>query len=102
MTSAPDAVTNLIERFDNQLDAYRSGRYKETTLRRDFIDPLFEALGWDINNTAGYAEAYRDVIHEDAIKMGGVRKAPSIARSGVFGFRLDFSLGRMLRYGRRR
>ena len=76
MTSAPNAVVDLVERFDSQLDAYRSGRYKETPLRRDFIDPLFEALGWDINNRAGYAEAYRDVIHEDAIKVGGVTKAP--------------------------
>ncbi len=76
MTSAPNAVLNLVERFDNQLDAYRSGRYNETQVRRDFIDPLFGALGWDIDNRAGYAEAYRDVIHEDAIKVGGATKAP--------------------------
>jgi len=25
MTSAPNAVLDLVERFDNQLDAYRSG-----------------------------------------------------------------------------
>src|SRR3970040_310917 len=37
---------------------------------------LLEALGWDVTNKAGYAEAYKDVIHEDAIKMGGATKAP--------------------------
>ncbi|MCK4394927.1 hypothetical protein KAX17_18675, partial [Candidatus Bipolaricaulota bacterium] len=33
-------------------------------------------LGWDVYNRAGHAEAYRDVIHEDAIKVGGATKAP--------------------------
>jgi len=30
------------------------------------IDPLFEALGWDVANRQGFAEAYKEVIHEDA------------------------------------
>ena len=29
-----------------------------------------------MNNRQGYAEAYKDVIHEDAIKIGGATKAP--------------------------
>lgn len=37
---------------------------------------FFKALGWDIDNEAGYADAYKDVIHEDAIKIGGYTKAP--------------------------
>lgn len=47
-----------------------------TQARRDFIDPLFKALGWDMDNSLGYAEAYRDVIHEDAIKVGSSTRAP--------------------------
>jgi len=73
---APSAVLELIERFERNLDAYRSGRYKETQVRLEFIDPLFKALGWDIYNEAGHAEAYKDVVHEDAIKVGGAHKAP--------------------------
>lgn len=43
-----------------------------------------KALGWAINNEKGYAEAYKDVIHEDAIKVGGATKAPDYAiRIGV-------------------
>ncbi|MGH7808411.1 MAG: Eco57I restriction-modification methylase domain-containing protein, partial [Thermodesulfobacteriota bacterium] len=42
----------------------------------EFVDPFFEALGWDMNNKQGYAEAYKDIIHEDAIKFGGATKAP--------------------------
>lgn len=74
--SAPQTILTLIENFERNLDAYRSGKYNETQVRRDFIDPLFKALGWDMDNTLGYAEAYRDVIHEDAIKIGSSTKAP--------------------------
>ena len=73
---APVLIHELVERFDRNLDAYRSGQYNETQARREFIDPFFEALGWDVNNRQGYAEAYKDVIHEDAIKIGGATKAP--------------------------
>ena len=45
-------------------------------MRREFIDPFFTALGWDVDNRAGYAEAYKDVIHEDAIRIGAATKAP--------------------------
>ena len=73
---APALIHELVERFDRNRDAYRSGQYNETQARREFIDPFFEALGWDVNNRQGYAEAYKDVIHEDAIKIGGATKAP--------------------------
>ena len=55
---APQTVLTLIENFERNLDAYRSGKYNETQVRRDFIDPLFKALGWDMDNSAGYAKAY--------------------------------------------
>ncbi len=74
--AAPDKVLELIERFDYNLSSYRSGKYNETQVRREFIDPFFVALGWDVDNHNGYAEAYKDVIHEDAIKIGGQTKAP--------------------------
>jgi hypothetical protein len=72
----PHEIGELIERFERNADEYRSGRYNEKQLRNDFIDPFFEALGWDVNNKKGYAEAYRHVVHEDAIKVGGSTKAP--------------------------
>jgi len=74
--AAPQTVLTLVENFERNLDSYRNGKYNETQVRRDFIDPLFNALGWDMVNSAGYAEAYRDVIHEDAIKVGNSTKAP--------------------------
>ncbi len=74
--SAPDPVRELVERFDRNAEAYRSAHYNETQTRQEFINPLFKCLGWDIDNAQGYAEAYKDVIHEAAIKIGGTTKAP--------------------------
>jgi len=74
--SPPLQLRQLIERFADNLDAYRAGRYNETQVRREFIDPFFTLLGWDVDNRQGYAEQYKDVVHEDAIKVGGVTKAP--------------------------
>src|SRR5438445_4424984 len=73
---APPVIADLVERFEQQGDAYKSGQYNEAQLRKEFIDPMFKALGWDMENISGYAEAYKDVIHEDAIKIGGATKAP--------------------------
>jgi hypothetical protein len=74
--NAPDKIKKLTETFDYNLETYKKGWYNETQVRREFIDPFFEVPGWDIANRRGYAEAYKDVIHKDAIKVGGVTKAP--------------------------
>jgi predicted type IV restriction endonuclease len=75
----PQEIKRLIERFSDNREAYLSSAYNEAQARLEFIDPLFKALGWDMYNEAGYAEAYKDVVHEDAIKVGGATKAPDYA-----------------------
>lgn len=72
----PQVTLELMARFERNIDSYRSQGYNETQLRREFIDPFFEVLGWDVANKAGNAEAYKDVVHEDAIKVAGATKAP--------------------------
>jgi Protein NO VEIN, C-terminal/Type I restriction enzyme R protein N terminus (HSDR_N) len=72
----PEQVLSLVERFERNIDTYLGDTYNETLVRVEFINPLFELLGWDVTNKAGYAEAYKDVIHEDALKIGGATKAP--------------------------
>jgi len=79
MTTTPKEVKRLVERFRENGDGYLSSEYNETQLRREFLDPFFKALGWDVDNEQGYAEAYKDVVHEDAIKVGGATKAPDYA-----------------------
>jgi hypothetical protein len=77
--TAPENVRQLVQRFENNLESYRSGKYNETQLRREFLDPFFEALGWDVFNKGGYAETYKDVIHEDSLEIEGENKAPDYA-----------------------
>jgi len=72
----PDKIKELVERFERNLPAYKSQKYNEAQLREEFLNPFFEALGWDVYNKSGAAPAYRDVIHEDSIKVAGGTKAP--------------------------
>jgi type I restriction-modification system DNA methylase subunit len=69
-------IKELVERFQYNLDVYKKSTYNETQVRREFIDPFFEALGWDVSNKQGYAEQYKDVVHEDVIKVGHSTRAP--------------------------
>ncbi len=66
--TAQKRIADLVTRFEEQYASYKNSDYNETQTRRDFIDPFFKALGWDIDNEEGYAEAYREVIHEDKVK----------------------------------
>ena len=50
----PDKIKRLVEIFDRNLEAYKSSGYKEANVRSEFIDPFFEALGWDVYNKQGY------------------------------------------------
>ena len=72
----PQRILELVETFDLHRDAYLSPSYNETQVRRQFIDPMFEAMGWDVQNTSGYAEQYKQVVHEDSLNVGGSAKAP--------------------------
>jgi len=72
----PDSVAELMERFGASRSEYHQGHYNETQTRIDYVNPLFSALGWDINNSEGLSEVHRDVVHEDAVKIGGTTKAP--------------------------
>ncbi len=75
--SIPQSILERIETFRRNLDSYLSPDYKEAQARQEFIDPLFAALGWDVSNEQGYAEAYKDVIHEDSLRISGAgTKAP--------------------------
>ena len=83
-------IAALVERFDEQKISYKKADYNETQTRRDFIDPFWKALGWDMDNENGYAESYREVIHEDRVKVGGATKAPDYSFRLPGGKRLFF------------
>ena len=73
---APAKIRQLVERFDDNLAAYKSGKYNEAQTRQEFINPFFQALGWDMENAAGQSELTKEVIHEDAITVEYAPKAP--------------------------
>ncbi|MEI8330044.1 MAG: hypothetical protein WCF90_00010 [Methanomicrobiales archaeon] len=49
----------------------REEKYNEPPLRRDFTDPFFHALGWDVNNNQGPSEDYREVMHKEPSAFRG-------------------------------
>lgn len=77
----PEIVLKLVKHFSEQLDLLRSQHYNEAQLRQEFLNPFFEALGWDVNNKKEYSLNYREVVHEDSIHIKGSpnAKAPDYA-----------------------
>lgn len=76
MPAVPQKVLDLVETFERNQDDYLRDDFKEASLRQQFVNPLFKALGWDMDNEQQNAEAYKDVIHEASLKIGGETKAP--------------------------
>lgn len=64
-------LTRLVERFDRQHPTFTSPDYNEATLRADFLDPLFRALGWDVGNQKGLIHTEREVDIEVRTHMSG-------------------------------
>jgi type I restriction-modification system DNA methylase subunit len=91
MAEPPPELKHLTAKFEQNIESYRNPPYGEAEARIEFINPLFELLGWDVSNKSGHAEAYKDLIHEDAIKVGGSTKAPdySFRIGGVRKFFLE-------------
>src|SRR5229473_439369 len=74
--AAPAIIFELVDRFRRNRQAYDSHAYNEAQVRSEFIDPVFQALGWDMHNAAGHAEPYKDVVVESRLKVKGGSKAP--------------------------
>jgi Eco57I restriction-modification methylase len=73
---APQVIVELVEAFERNLESYSSPQYKEAEVRREYIDPFFEALGWDVQNRRKYAENYKDVVHEPSLEAESGSSAP--------------------------
>ncbi len=57
--TAPDSLYQLVEKFAAQQPA------NETELRRQFVDPLFAALGWDVTDNRQVGHEVRVLVAED-------------------------------------
>jgi hypothetical protein len=89
--SAPQKLIELVATFQEHYQLYRGSKFNEAQARIQFINPLFELLGWDLGNAQGNHEAFKDVVHEDAVKIGAHWKAPdySFRIGGVRKFFLE-------------
>ncbi len=72
-------VARLVKHFLANRAAYLSPSYKEAHARQEFIDPLFSALNWDVQNRQLAAPDYREVIVEDSVDIEGQKRAPDYA-----------------------
>lgn len=63
-------LVRLVETFSRNLSLHKSAGYDEASLRREFLDPFFRALGWDIENRAGLIPALREVVAESRTDIG--------------------------------
>jgi len=83
-TPAPRGILDLVQRFAQHQETYKQQTYNETQVRREFIDPLFVALGWDVDTARvkyitydQYADRWAeiaDIFSKDAILQGSFDK----------------------------
>jgi hypothetical protein len=52
--------------------------YYEANARKDFVEPFFRALNWDIDNQKGFSEACREVMLEKTLLCRQI-EAPDVS-----------------------
>ena len=72
-------VKGLIEKFEESKKYYTSVDFKEENTKVEFINPFFEALGWDVHNKQNKGPSSVEVRFEPKLRMGNETKAPDYA-----------------------
>jgi hypothetical protein len=67
-------LNRLVSVFDKGFAEFTSPEYSEARVRQDFLDPLFRALGWDIENKRGLVQSQREVEIESRTDVAGRAK----------------------------
>lgn len=65
-------IHTLVEKYEANRDFYRTSKFNETQVRNEFLDPLFESLGWDIRNISGKSTNEREVLLEESLKAEAI------------------------------
>ena len=75
--SAPEVIKKLVTRFKENEKQYTNSRiFDEENTKQEFINPFFEALGWDVQNKNNRALQYKDVEFEKSLNIKGKSAAP--------------------------
>ena len=77
-------IHNLVEKYESNRDFYKTAKFNETQVRNEFLDPLFETLGWDIRNTSSRKTNEREVLLEESLKAA----AATYSKKPDYTFRL--------------
>lgn len=75
----PDFLRAKVANFAERHHELTRDAYKEASTRIEFIDQLVIALGWDVNNSAGQAERFKEVVVEPLQEIEGHKRAPDYA-----------------------
>lgn len=67
-------LNRLVATFEKNFAHYKKAGYDEASLRQEFLNPLFSALGWDVENKAGHIPQKREVEVESRTQIGGRAK----------------------------
>lgn len=63
-----NTIHALVEKYESNRNFCRTPKFNETQVRNEFLDPLFEVLGWDIRNMSGKKTNEREVLLEESLK----------------------------------
>ena len=66
--SAMTGIKNLVEKYREIESSGKLATYNEAQTRNEFIEPMFEYLGWDMRNLRNK----REVITEESVSSGRV------------------------------
>ncbi|KRE28227.1 N-6 DNA methylase [Agromyces sp. Soil535] len=72
----PADLIKRLESYRQRSVELRSPQYKEASARVEFIDALLSSLGWDVSNSAGLPERFKDVVVEPNQDVEGHKRAP--------------------------
>lgn len=73
---APQKIIELVEDFkENKHEYTNPDVFDEENTKVKFLNPFFEALGWNVRNE-GLSARFREVVFEDSVKVGSKTKAP--------------------------
>jgi type I restriction-modification system DNA methylase subunit len=58
--TAKQQIKEFIDKYNKVVEENRIGKYNEEMTKAEFIEPLFEALGWDVRNKTHVDEVSRE------------------------------------------
>jgi hypothetical protein len=73
-TAFEHELSTLVESFRRRRPHLKVEGYDEMQLRTDFLNPLWKALGWDVENRARQPQSLREVEVETRVHVGSTKK----------------------------